>query len=324
MKLANKVEQVDWFSYPAIENGVLLNGFGRGGYYAVRALVNYGLRPLMWNNNSEVSISFCHPEWYTGGQFIKGQFKIGFTPWESTVIRPSWADRMNAMDLIWAPTPWVRDVYLANGITTPVDVALEGIDPDEHTLFHREEPEVFWFLHVGEPAVRKNAKMVLDAFLKVFRRNDRVRLLIKGMKVSSVHTKSKRVEINLAPLQVMEMDALYQKMHCLVYPSQGEGFGRIPLEAMASGMPTILTPYSGMEVFSDFGIPLEYEVGPTNDDFNLGEWAYPDFDDLCEKMKWVYENYEQVSTLAYGNAEIVRREFTYDAGISRALDRVEF
>jgi glycosyltransferase involved in cell wall biosynthesis len=105
--------------------------------------------------------------------------------------------------------------------------------------------------------------------------------------------------------------------HCLVYPSHGEGFGLIPLQAIATGMPTILTDWSALDEFSEYGIKLDYKIGPTGPGFyyGLGEWAEPSFDDLCIKMESVYNMYGGYAEDAYNNALSVRSDERFDWNI---------
>lgn len=318
MKHLNDIHNIDFISLPAIENGILVNGFARGSMGIVTALKNLNILPIWMGQQSDISISFSHPYWYDE---LDRKIKIGFTPWESTKFpNETWTQRMNAMDVIWAPTPWVKYIFEENGVKVPVIVAQEGLDSENVTLTKRTVDGPFTFVHVGEPAVRKGGGLVLEAFKKVFSRKKDVRLVIKALKESGLRTTMKSVTIDTELLPVSGVNKLYQNSHCLVYPSSGEGFGRIPLEAMGSGLPTILTPYSGMQVFSEFGIELGYKIGPTGDSFNRGEWAHPNFEDICEKMLYVYQNYDKVAEDAFKNGAIVREKFPYDKGIIEALD----
>src|SRR6185295_2786220 len=42
-----------------------------------------------------------------------------------------------------------------------------------------------------------------------------------------------------------DLARLYHEAHCFVLPTRGEGFGMPILEAMATGLPVIVTGYSG-------------------------------------------------------------------------------
>jgi len=51
-------------------------------------------------------------------------------------------------------------------------------------------------------------------------------------------------------MSVENLVNLYHTHHCLVYPTWGEGFGFIPLQGLASGMPTITTyPWANYEKY---------------------------------------------------------------------------
>jgi hypothetical protein len=90
-----------------------------------------------------------------------------------------------------------------------------------------------------------------------------------------------------------EIVDLYSMAHCYVQPSRGEGFGLQPLQAIAQGMPTILTDAHGQAEYAHLAFGIDAKEVPAAY-FMLGEagnWWEPDFDQLCDQMKYVYENY---------------------------------
>ena len=71
-----------------------------------------------------------------------------------------------------------------------------------------------------------------------------------------------------------------------------------PLEAMATGLPIIITGWSGvMEYYKpEYALKLDYKMVPAENFTNViykedcGNWAEPSLDDLIDKLKWAYNN----------------------------------
>lgn len=114
----------------------------------------------------------------------------------------------------------------------------------------------------------------------------------------------------------------------MVYPTSGEGFGMIPFEAMATGMPTIVTNLTGCADFAHYGIPLAAEYGDAT--FNshsyatdTGDWAIPDFDELVMHMENVVNEYDLFKMLALNSAKIIHANHSWSAIADMMLDRLD-
>ena len=95
-----------------------------------------------------------------------------------------------------------------------------------------------------------------------------------------------------------ELGDIYDSANCLLYPTSGEGWGLIPFQAIAKGIPTICTNAFACTEFADMSVPVDFGWGSKNMSgiySNAGEWAEPNFDDLCDKMLYVINNYQEVS-----------------------------
>jgi glycosyltransferase involved in cell wall biosynthesis len=98
------------------------------------------------------------------------------------------------------------------------------------------------------------------------------------------------------------MYELYKSADCFVFPSKGEGYGLPPREAMATGLPVIMTEYGSLIERVDpctyYPIPvimMEKVDYPTKnlislENEDLGEWAVPDMYELRRMMRKVYNN----------------------------------
>jgi glycosyltransferase involved in cell wall biosynthesis len=97
------------------------------------------------------------------------------------------------------------------------------------------------------------------------------------------------------------------------------------LEAMACGLPTIATAWSGLTEFLDEKVALPVRPRalvearakcPYYDGFR---WADPDFDELVERLRWVYRNPEAARELGRRAASRAAERWTWSRTAERIL-----
>ncbi|MGL4555795.1 MAG: glycosyltransferase, partial [Gemmataceae bacterium] len=181
-------------------------------------------------------------------------------PSEFGVIPEAWLDLIGrGVDEVWAYTEYVRRCYLDSGVPADmVHVVPLGVDPD---LFRPDAPprarplaKGFQFLFVGGSLRRKGVDLLLAAFTAEFRPDEDVGLVIKDMGAETfyrgqtaaaairAHQDAGAAIVHLtADIPAEEMPGLYTAADCLVHPYRGEGFGLPVAEAMACGLPVIVT-----------------------------------------------------------------------------------
>ena len=297
------------------------NGYGNAGYQLIRALQRSGHEVPFDDEEAPIQISFCQPNHY---KFNEGQYKIGYTPWESTELPDGWLERMNACDEIWATSDWVMDVYHKAGVKVPMNVVPHGLDPKWNLVDRSHRDGVIHFFHHGEPALRKGGQITLDAFRAAFGDREDVHLTIKANSQHYLRTWKDgvfqlpdytNVTIITELLFEDELVDLYKSMDVMVYPSYGEGFGLSPLQALGTGMPVIATtdwaPYKkfidGAWLFVN--ARQDRSVWPVHP----GNVYYPDFEDLKLLMKVFAEERRGWTFSAMQKAPAVHREFDWDA-----------
>jgi glycosyltransferase involved in cell wall biosynthesis len=229
---------------------------------------------------------------------------------------------MSECDEIWATSEFVKSVYEKNNIHHNIYVIPHGIS-SEFEIVDRELSGKFNFLHIGGESKRKNAQLVVDAFLELYDGQPDYQLVLKynkfcdadayvNGKVMPAHNHPQIIAI-ANPLDTYEMIQLYHKCHCMVYPTSGEGFGMIPFEAIATGMPTIVTNLTGTADFAKMSIPLSAEWGEAPLQSHLyacdaGDWAIPSYDDLVDLMEHVVDEYDMFKKYTLNSARILHSE----------------
>ena len=149
-------------------------------------------------------------------------------------------------------------------------------------------------------------------FIKLFGNNPKYHLTIKAHNESTLRIYDKygrfvsptdaysNISIITEEYDIDNLVSLYHRHHCLVYPTWGEGFGFIPVQALASGMP-VITTYPWAE-YKEFIGPLKLKSTLTDEtlpkavgDSHLGQMFKPDEIDLASKMLDATENFRAYS-----------------------------
>jgi glycosyltransferase involved in cell wall biosynthesis len=271
-------------------------------------------------SHDEIVINHSMPE-----SFIKSSiYSIGLTFWETNRLPDSWVFNCNRMDEVWTASRFMRDVFINSGVSVPVHAFNLGVDPEIFFPVKRTQNRPFTFLSIGSPSTRKNSQMSVDAFIKVFGGQEGYRMIYKsngpadarsfinGMRGKLNHP---QIEVIDWEVSVEELGRIYDCADCLLYPTSGEGWGLIPFQAIAKGIPTICTNATACEEYAHMSVPLDYEW--STDKMSgiydgAGYWAKPNFDDLCDKMLYVVNDYDKVATKTFQSAEYINKNMTWE------------
>jgi glycosyltransferase involved in cell wall biosynthesis len=314
--------QISWFTPPGIGSN---NGYGYAATEMIKALqakevnVPFQSNNLEYNRSTDAKchISYAQPTMYQGQP---DQYRIGFTCWESSKVPDAWIPRMQAMDEIWTPATWIAEIFESHNVNKTIRVVPHGFDPETWKITQRYPKDTFTFLHVGGPTGRKGGQKVVDAFLELFDGSDNVKLILKSQGSSECrvvirgsflnaghHPQIKVIEENLTAEGLADV---YAQADCLVYPTNGEGFGLIPFQGMVTGLPTIVTDATACRDFAQHGFPLRAKVAP-GEGVHLGNWYDPDLSHLRELMLYVFENFDDAKEHAMHGAYILQASQTW-------------
>lgn len=273
---------------------------------------------------------------------VSGRHTVGWTMLEVTGLPPAWVAGCNSMDEVWVPASFNVETFRNSGVTVPIHVMPLGVDVD---YFHPEitgfRPSTrFTFLSVFEWGERKAPEVLLRAFAEEFKDSEDVLLLL------SVFNRDPQVDVHqqiadldlpaTAPIVVMlnprfaahQMGSLYRSADAFVLPSRGEGWGMPVLEAMACGLPTIATRWSGPADFlhEGVGFPLEpRRLVPAEARcpyYEGFEWADPDVEQLRSLMRQVVDDPDAARARGLAAAAEVAANWTWDHVAAKVKSRL--
>jgi glycosyltransferase involved in cell wall biosynthesis len=288
--------------------------------------------------SAQIQMFYMEPEWHnpvTGGDFRQPgfkkhhdhQYKINGTYLEATRAWDWWIPTMKTFDEIWVGNQFSADAVANSGIDVPTYVFELGID-DMWKPFKRGNRDKIRFLHVDSGSPRKRVDLVEEAFLKLFKDNKDVELTLKyhnsdGYSVMDLFN-SKEAQPNIRKifktLSQEEMVKLYHQHDILVYPTEGEGFGLIPLQALATGMPTISTSrWCTYEKYLGNNI-IESTLGKTqHSGYHTGDVIIPNFESTVELMRKAVDDFDAQCDYYYKQAPKVIKEYNWQSQCDKML-----
>jgi glycosyltransferase involved in cell wall biosynthesis len=273
-------------------------------------------------------------------------------PWELASIPRKWIDPLRGMvDEIWTPSVHSRDSFIRAGIPQEKVVVIpNGVDVE---IFHPNAAPMmlstekgFRFLFVGGTIRRKGVDVLLEAYCRAFKRDDDVCLVIKDQGVGGLYPGQNEVALIKGymtgesypeilyidnELSPQEMASLYATCDCLVHPFRAEGFGLPIIEAMACGLPVVVSRWvPALEFLND---QVAYFVGGREVTGTQKEYGgmelcapvvffEPDPWSLADMMRKVFEDRTHAVSKGQRGRRLVEENLTWEHMYLRASDRL--
>ncbi len=290
-------------------------------------------------------------QWPPKNEPPRGAKWVIMQPWEYSCLPESFAELFKQADEIWTPSTYSRNSMLRSGIPfNKVQVIPNGINPDlfkpNGEIYHLETGKKLKFLFVGGTIFRKGIDILLESYLKAFTANDEVCLVIKDMGGDSFYKgqTAKRTIENIKNdrnvpeiiyidrnLSEEQMASLYRACDVFVSSYRGEGFSLPALEAMACGLPLIVTDGGATEDFitDDFAIKIpstKLSVGKTIDGMEMTEEAFllePDGSQLVEILQQIYIHASKIKNMGIKAMHTARTLWTWNKATLMLLSRID-
>ncbi len=258
--------------------------------------------------------------------------KIAYSTFESTKLPPQWVQLFNEeFDAVVVLDPWWVDLYRSCGVKVPVFVLPAGLELADYL----KEPDrvrphkPFTFGMTGAFWDRKNHQILLRAFEEEFGDSEDVHLLLHGrygnpriidfLVHTVLHHHLPNVTVYRGVLNKQDYMQFMSLLDCYVLVSLGEGYSISPREAMALGIPCILSQNTAHLTLCKSGlvrpVTSDLKVSADREPYggaDVGKMFDCSVADVRKALRDVYEHYNDYLTKARASRSWVK-QYTFEA-----------
>jgi glycosyltransferase involved in cell wall biosynthesis len=217
-----------------------------------------------------------------------------YTMWEASRLPRGWAACLNRARAVIVPTRFVRSVCRESGVTVPVEVVPQGVDPALYHYLRRPRRPGVTTLMVGTVIGRKHIHEGIAAWKEAFGDDPRARLIIKArFQYNTYHPDDSRIGLVDANETTRGIAHWYARADVLLALGN-EGFGLPLVEGMATGLPVIALNTEGQsDVCADAPgclLPVPPDRWEPCDDPPFGPAgvrAVPSVAVIADHLRWV-------------------------------------
>ena len=241
----------------------------------------------------------------------KKQIRFAYTMFESSAAPKGWVSIINrSFDAVIVPDEFLVQVYRDSGVTKPIFVIPLGRDFSAFLEVPLKKgcgnPLVF--ANYSSCIPRKNLLTLVRAFGDAFGNSQEVRLHLcwrdhnpeyRGEIFKEIHERGlSNITIEESPVDSRTYLQRFLEADCYVNIATGEGFSIQPREAMALGIPVIVTDNTGQKTICSSGlvrvVPSKIEI-PAMYTFpgDFGLQYQCTTEDVSIALRDVYERYDE-------------------------------
>jgi len=276
-----------------------------------------------------------------------GGTKLLYTMWESRDFPRAYVENIEFADVLIVPSRFCHDTFKKHFPKKPIHLLSPAVDSETYTYRRRKKPRVnkgekFRWLWVNAPDVRKGYHMLAQVWEKTFMKAPWCELYLKT--TNNTEDKFERRANAIFDSRFLPKDELvdlYHSAHGFIYPTWGEGFGYTLAEAMATGLPSVATNWSGQTDFMNpaVGYPVDYDFWRVTRELHVSagggeshslaedmkyEISICKVRDMIRQMATVMDKYSPAVEKAQRGARLIRRDYTLEkmaAGLHEIVER---
>ena len=285
------------------------------------------------------------------------RYTILYTMIETQSMHPGVIQRCSTADEIWSPNPDnVKQFRKHLHKSIRVYHMPEGTDPQLNNTsgpaaFDRD-PYDFIACSVFAWQWRKGPDILLRAWMKAFRPQEKVRLMIRSSVVAVSKTTGCRIireavesaktdtgVKDFAPIQIIEdnipdedIPKLYRSCDCFVLPTRGEGWCLPALDAMACGCVPVVTHTGGLKCFCTPSnsvqlrpgnpVPFKPDVFRLMNFFDDQSFHNPSADELAIALQKLKSSSKRLKRLSRQGAHDARTRFSWSISNQPIINRI--
>ena len=255
----------------------------------------------------------------------KGNVTIGFCIFEGSEIPSLWMKYLNCNTAVVTASEF-NEVALSH-LEKPLHRIPHCLDFDIYTpnCPKHKEYDVFTFLFIGTWKNRKGISELLQAWMEEFGSDTSVQLLLKTETrraqsfIYPKYGKVKNIQFISNKFPDEKMPSFIRSADCIVLPTLGEGAGLVGLQAMAVGVPVIITNFSGVKEYANEQTATLIEPEGIRTIENLDSyvqfqgctWPFVSVPGIRKAMRQVKDDYEAAQTKAKFAYSYVKDRFNY-------------
>jgi hypothetical protein len=290
--------------------------------------------------------------------FLGTGLNCAYCVWEGSKVPRSFIDEMlnPKINLILVPSEHTKQAimntlieYIKNkeeGFCTDIDdkiiIIPHGVD---FSMFKSKEKKHDKFTYVinkgwrGTSWDRGGVQYLLKAFTDEFSKEDNVELIVKlnqayiNPQILQQAVGMLNLQKDKAPIKFFldnvaqdKLQEFYNMGDIYVCPTRSESFDLGSAEAMACGLPVIVTGYGGQieHMNEETALLCDYKLEEVKEDLMYQgiEWATIDIYDLRKKMRWAYEHQKEVVEMGV-KAESFIKSFNWDKSAELIVNSIK-
>jgi len=253
--------------------------------------------------------------------------KIALCCWDSNRLNETGVNVLNNVaDKVFCLSNFTKQAFIDSGVKRPVYVCGQGYDPQLFSWKDRPlSRDPYTFLFVGVAQGRKGTQELISGFEKALGDNPHAQLIIKSNSwgvVKDYTVKCSNVKLIHEEASRFDIATYYYGADCFIAPCKGESFYICGLEAMATGLPLIITNWGGPTAYLNekTGYGIDYDLFDCG--YLPGQQAQPRIDSIAEKVLHVFNHREEAKEKGRHGAMWAKEFWTWDKDAERITEAI--